>query len=49
MNFVLYLDVVYPLGKPIIPHVLCYQWITVDDYGFTLDASDMGHPRFSLN
>jgi hypothetical protein len=40
---------VYPSGKPIIPHLLCYQWLAVDDYGFALDAANMGHPRLSLN
>jgi hypothetical protein len=32
-----------------IPHLLCYQGLAVDDYGFTLDAADMGHPQLSLN
>lgn len=32
-----------------IPHLLCYQGLAVDDYGFVLDAADMGHPRLSLN
>jgi len=39
---------VYPLGKPMIPHLLCYQGLAVDDYGFALDASNLGHPRLSL-
>ncbi len=30
-------------------HLLCYQGFAVDDYDFTLDASDMGHPQLSLN
>jgi len=38
-----YLVFVYPLGKPIIPYLLCYQGLAVDDYGFALDAADMGH------
>jgi hypothetical protein len=29
-------------------HFLCYQGLAVDDYGFALDAADMGHPRLSL-
>jgi hypothetical protein len=40
---------VYPSGKPMIPHLLCYQGLAVDDYGFALDAADMGHPLLSLN
>jgi len=40
---------VYPLGKPMTPHLLCYQGLAVDDYGFALDAADMRHPRLSLN
>jgi hypothetical protein len=34
---------VYPLGKPMIPHLLRYQKLAVDDYGFALDASNLGH------
>jgi len=34
-----YLVFVYPGGKPIIPHLLCYQRLAVDDYGFALDAA----------
>jgi hypothetical protein len=40
---------VYPLGKPMMLHLLCYQGFAVDDYDFTLDASDMGHAQLSLN
>jgi hypothetical protein len=32
-----------------IPHLFCYQGLAVGDYGFALDAADMGHPRLSLN
>jgi hypothetical protein len=39
---------VYPLGKPMIPHLLRYQGLAVDDYGFALDASNLGHLRLSL-
>ena len=39
---------VYPAGKPMIPHLLRYQGLAVDDYGFALDASNLGHPRLSL-
>ena len=39
---------VYPLGKPMIPHLHCYQGLAVDDYDFVLDASNLGHPRLSL-
>ena len=44
-----YLVFVYPSGKPIISYLSCYQGLALDDYGFALDASDMGHPRLSLN
>ncbi|RLC12445.1 MAG: hypothetical protein DRI24_17390 [Deltaproteobacteria bacterium] len=27
------------------PYLLRYQGLAVDDYGFALDASNMGHPR----
>jgi len=33
---------VYLSGKPIIPHLLRYQGLAVNDYGFTLDASNLG-------
>ena len=36
---------VYPLGKPMTPHLLRYQGLAVDDYGFALDASNLEHPR----
>ena len=41
---------VYPsrLGG-MITHLLRYQGLAVGDYGFILDALDMGHPRLSLN
>jgi hypothetical protein len=39
---------VYLSGKPMISHLLCYQGLAVEDYGFALDASNMGHPRLSL-
>jgi len=44
-----------------IPHLLRYQGLAVDDYGFILDAPgrlallgwraslDLGHPKLSLN
>jgi len=44
-----YLDFVYPAGKPMMPHLLCYQGLAVDDYDFALDAADLGHPQLSLN
>jgi len=31
------------------PHLLRYQELAVDAYGFTLDALNLGHPRLSLN
>ncbi len=31
------------------PHRLCYQGLAVNDYDFTLDAADLGHPRLLLN
>jgi len=40
---------VYPLGKPMIRHLLRYQGFAVDEYGFTLDALNLGHPRLSIN
>ena len=39
-----------PYGKAdYTPHLLRYQGLAVGDYGFALDASNMGHPRLSLN
>jgi len=31
------------------PHLLRYQGIAVDDYGFVLSALDLGYPRLALN
>lgn len=39
---------VYPAGKLMIPHLLRYQGLAVDDYSFALSASDLGHPKLSL-
>jgi hypothetical protein len=39
----------YLSGKPMMPHLFCYQGFAVDNYAFTLDAADMGHPRLSIN
>jgi hypothetical protein len=39
----------YPSGKPMTPHLQRYQRLAVEDYGFALDALDLGHPRLSLN
>jgi hypothetical protein len=39
---------VYLSGKPMIPHLLCYQGLAVADYDFALDASNPGHPQLSL-
>ena len=36
-------------GKPMIPHLLRYQGFAVDDYGFTLDALNLGHPQLSIH
>ena len=44
-----YLGFVCPTGKPMTPHLHCYQGLAVDDYGFVLDASDLEHPRILLN
>jgi hypothetical protein len=35
--------------KPRISHLLRYQGFAVDDYGFTLDALNLGHPRLSFD
>jgi len=40
---------VCPLGKSVTPYLFRYQGLAVDDYGFTLDFSNLGHPRLSLN
>ena len=37
--------VIYPMGKPRIPHLLCCQGFAVKYYSFTLDAADLWHPR----
>jgi hypothetical protein len=39
---------VYLSGNPMIPHLLRYQGLAVDDYGVALDALNLGHPRISL-
>ena len=51
INEIYYLEkshFVYHLGNPMIPHLLCYQGLAVDYYGFALDAEDLGHLRLSL-
>ena len=40
---------IYPSGKPMIPHLLCYQGLAVKDYSCGPDALDLGHPQLSLN
>jgi len=40
---------VYPSGKLRMHHLHRYQGLAVDDYGIALDASDLGHPKLSLN
>jgi hypothetical protein len=30
------------------PHLFRYQELAVADYGFALDASNLGHPQLSL-
>jgi hypothetical protein len=35
-------------GKPMISHLHRYQGFAVDDYGFTLDALNLGHSRLSI-
>jgi hypothetical protein len=36
-------------GNPMIPHLLRYQGFAVDDYGFTLEALNLRHPRLSIH
>ena len=48
INEIYYLEKIpffYPLGRTMIPYLLCYQGIAVDDYGFALDAADLGGLR----
>jgi len=40
---------VYPVGKPIIPHLRRYQGFAVVHYSVTRNALYLGHPRLSLN
>jgi hypothetical protein len=35
---------VYPLGKPIPPHLLCCQGLAVGDYSFALGCLEAGAP-----
>ena len=37
--------IIYPQGKPRIPHLPCCQGFAVCYYGFILDALDLQHPR----
>jgi hypothetical protein len=32
-----------------IPHLLRYHGLAVEDYSFALSASDLGHPKLSLS
>ena len=38
-----------PFGKADDTHLHRYQGLAVDDYGFALDALDLGHPQLSLS
>jgi hypothetical protein len=44
-----FLNFVYPLGKPMTPHLLRWKGFAVAYYSFTLSALHLGHPRLSLN
>ena len=37
--------VIYPTGKPRIPHLLCCQRFAVSYYGFTFGALNLQYPR----
>jgi len=37
--------VVYPMGKPMIPHLLRYHGLAVNNYSYGPDALDLEHPR----
>ena len=37
---------VYPLGKPMTPHLLRYQGLAVDDYDFALEALNGASSNF---
>ena len=41
--------VVYLSEKPMMPYFFRYQRLAVVDYSFDLVASNLGHPRRSLN
>ncbi len=45
MNFDHYRSIFALRESPLIPHLLCCQGLTVPEYGFALDASDLRHPR----
>ena len=49
MFITIYLQFVYPTGKPIIHHFVCYQELAVANYGFALDAAELTHPRLLLS
>jgi hypothetical protein len=36
---------IYLAGKPRIQHLLCCQGFAVNQYSFTLSASDLQHPQ----
>ena len=40
---------VYLSGKPMIPYLLRYQGLAVDDYGFALDVSNIWYSQLSFN
>ena len=45
MKFVYFkLHFIYPLGKPMAPHLLCCQGFAVDDYSFALGRLEAGAP-----
>jgi hypothetical protein len=48
-KFIKKFQFVYLSGNPMIPHLLRYQGLAVDDYGVALDALNLRHPRISIN
>jgi len=43
MKFVYFkLHFIYPMGKPMPPHLLCCQGFAVDDYSFALGRLEAG-------
>jgi hypothetical protein len=48
-NYLFYVGIFSPSGEPILPNLLCYSTIAVDDHSFMCCASYLRQPRLVNN